>query len=74
MALEPLAERFGIEKVLVITMQAVSGAGYPGVASLDILGNVIPLHRQRRREDGRGDAEAAGPRERLCASCRLTSV
>ncbi len=36
------ATRFGLEKVMVVTMQAVSGAGYPGVASLDILGNVIP--------------------------------
>ena len=41
-ALAPLQRRFGIEKVLCVTMQAVSGAGYPGVASLDILGNVIP--------------------------------
>jgi aspartate-semialdehyde dehydrogenase len=42
MALAPLHRRFGVEKVFVVTMQAVSGAGYPGVASLDILGNVIP--------------------------------
>jgi len=42
MALAPLHRRFGVEKVFVATMQAVSGAGYPGVASLDILGNVIP--------------------------------
>ena len=41
MALAPL-KPFGIKKVLVTTMQAVSGAGYPGVASLDILGNLIP--------------------------------
>jgi aspartate-semialdehyde dehydrogenase len=34
--------RFGLSRVMVTTMQAVSGAGYPGVASLDILGNVIP--------------------------------
>ncbi len=40
--LAPLEARFGIEKLFVSTMQAVSGAGYPGVASLDILGNVIP--------------------------------
>jgi aspartate-semialdehyde dehydrogenase len=33
---------FGIEQVIVNTFQAVSGAGYPGVPSLDILGNVIP--------------------------------
>jgi aspartate-semialdehyde dehydrogenase len=41
-ALAPLHDRFGIETVMAVTMQAVSGAGYPGVASLDILGNVIP--------------------------------
>ena len=42
MALAPLEQQFGIETVMAVTMQAVSGAGYPGVASLDILGNVIP--------------------------------
>ncbi len=40
--LKPLEELFGIEKLFVTTMQAISGAGYPGVASLDILGNVVP--------------------------------
>ncbi len=43
MALKPLEERFGIESLFVSTMQAVSGAGYPGVPSLDILGNVVPF-------------------------------
>jgi len=42
LALAPLQERFGIDKLMVVTMQAVSGAGYPGVPSLDIMGNVIP--------------------------------
>jgi len=42
LALAPLQLRFGLESVMAVTMQAVSGAGYPGVASLDILGNVIP--------------------------------
>src|SRR5579863_6116701 len=42
MALKPLQDAFGIEAVMAVTMQAVSGAGYPGVASLDIMGNVIP--------------------------------
>ena len=41
-ALAPLQEKFGIDKLFMTTMQAVSGAGYPGVPSLDILGNVIP--------------------------------
>ena len=42
-ALSPLHDAFGVEAVQVTTMQALSGAGYPGVASLDALGNIIPL-------------------------------
>jgi aspartate-semialdehyde dehydrogenase len=41
-ALHPLHQRFGISKVLVVTMQAISGAGYPGVSSMDMLDNVVP--------------------------------
>ncbi|MEP6495621.1 MAG: aspartate-semialdehyde dehydrogenase [bacterium] len=40
--LAPIHERFGITRLVVMTMQAISGAGYPGVPALDILGNVIP--------------------------------
>ncbi|MEX2573214.1 MAG: aspartate-semialdehyde dehydrogenase [Balneolaceae bacterium] len=43
MSLKPLHDRFGINSVILTSMQAVSGAGYPGVPSLDILGNVIPF-------------------------------
>src|ERR1700723_1794687 len=43
LALKPLADRFGVESIFVSTMQAISGAGYPGVPSLDILGNVVPF-------------------------------
>ncbi len=103
LALAPLHRRFTLETVMAVTMQAVSGAGYPGVASLDILGNVVPyianeeekmeaggqrrrisgrgfarysrqrrpLHRQRRRKDGRGDAKVTGDAERF--SCRPRS-
>ena len=42
MALAPLRQ-FGLKSVLVTTLQAVSGAGYPGVSSIDILGNIIPI-------------------------------
>ena len=42
LALAPLHRAFTLESVMAVTMQAVSGAGYPGVPSLDILGNVIP--------------------------------
>jgi aspartate-semialdehyde dehydrogenase len=66
MALAPLHETFGVARVFVVTLQAVSGAGYPGVASLDALGNVVPyiadeeskiereLNKMLGRFDGRG--------------------
>ena len=54
MALAPLHERFGVREVSLVTMQAVSGAGYPGVPSLDILGNVIPFIAD---EDGKLETE-----------------
>ena len=41
--LAPVQQQFGISRIFASTMQAVSGAGYPGVPTLDILGNVIPL-------------------------------
>jgi aspartate-semialdehyde dehydrogenase len=43
LVLKPLADAFGLEKVFAVTLQAVSGAGYPGVASMDIHANVIPF-------------------------------
>jgi aspartate-semialdehyde dehydrogenase len=42
LALKPLDDAFGLESLFITTLQAVSGAGYPGVPSLDILGNVVP--------------------------------
>lgn len=42
MALKPVLDEFGLSKVMVFSMQAISGAGYPGVPSLDILDNIIP--------------------------------
>ena len=49
LVLKPLADSFGIEKVFVVTMQALSGAGYPGVPSMDILGNVVPFIWAKKR-------------------------
>jgi aspartate-semialdehyde dehydrogenase len=40
--LKPLDDAFGVREVFAASMQAISGAGYPGVASLDILNNVVP--------------------------------
>lgn len=70
-ALAPLHEAFTARRVFVSTMQAVSGAGYPGVPSLDILGNVIPyigeeepkIEREMQKMLGRigKDAVTAAP-------------
>ncbi len=50
LSLKPLQDKFGLETVFVSSMQAVSGAGYPGVASLDILQNVIPFIRNEEEK------------------------
>ena len=81
--LAPLAERFGIEKLFVSTMQAVSGAGYPGVASLDILGNVIPyikneeekLQEEMQKLLGKATASAFQPLDAtVSAMCNRVPV
>jgi aspartate-semialdehyde dehydrogenase len=64
LALAPLHRAFGIEKLFVSTMQATSGAGYPGVASLDILGNVIPFiggEEEKIERESRKILGALGP-------------
>ena len=43
LALAPLHARFGVEAVVATTLQALSGAGYPGVPSLDVVDNVLPF-------------------------------
>jgi aspartate-semialdehyde dehydrogenase len=42
LALKPLHDAFGLRKLSVVTLQAISGAGYPGVPAADIMGNVVP--------------------------------
>lgn len=42
LTLKPLWDQFGIDAVMLTSMQAISGAGYPGVPSMDILGNIVP--------------------------------
>src|SRR6202030_1723083 len=83
LALKPLEERFGIEQIFVTTMQAVSGAGYPGVPSMDILGNVIPFigseeekmeqETQKIMGDFRGDHIEPLP-ARMSAHCNRVAV
>jgi aspartate-semialdehyde dehydrogenase len=83
MALKPIQERFGIEQIFVTTMQAVSGAGYPGVPSLDILGNVVPFiknEEQKMEEEtlkllGSLNGDAVIPlKARMSAHCNRVAV
>src|ERR1700728_366822 len=83
MALKPIEERFGIEQIFVTTMQAISGAGYPGVPSMDILGNVVPYIKSEEEKMevetlkllGRLDGHAVTPLEaRMSAHCNRVAV
>jgi len=83
LALKPIVERFGIEAIFVSTMQAVSGAGYPGVASLDILGNVVPYikNEEEKMEQetlkllGRLEGRAVTPlAAKMTAHCNRVAV
>jgi aspartate-semialdehyde dehydrogenase len=83
MALKPIEERFGIEQIFVSTMQAVSGAGYPGVASMDILDNVVPyigseeekMEAETLKLLGRIDGHSVKPlAARITAHCNRVPV
>ena len=83
LALKPIEERFGIEALFVSTMQAVSGAGYPGVASMDILGNVVPYiknEEEKLQEEtlkllGRWNGKHVDPLDaKLSAHCNRVAV
>ena len=59
MSLKPLL-KYGISRVHLVSEQAVSGAGYPGVSSMDILGNIIPFVPGDEDKNGNGIAQDAG--------------
>ena len=81
LALKPLVDAFGVKRIAVTTLQAISGAGYPGVASYDILDNVIPyigqeeekIERETRKLLGSfvGDAIVPAP---IAISAQCTRV
>lgn len=82
-ALRPLQQRFGIDTINVVTMQAISGAGYPGVPSLDILGNVIPyipkeeekMEEETRKLLGKLDGSGIVPADfAMSAQCNRVAV
>ncbi len=79
LALKPLHDAFGLESVFVTTMQAVSGAGYPGVPSLDILGNVVPFIRNEEEKMAAETAKLLGTLDeplplRISAHCNRVPV
>jgi len=83
MALKPIADHFGIEQIFATSMQAVSGAGYPGVASMDILDNVVPYisNEEEKMEEemlkllGKLDGHTVKPLSaRMSASCNRMPV
>lgn len=83
LALKPLHDRFGVRSVRVVTLQAVSGAGIPGVSSMEILDNVIPfiggeeekLETEPLKILGRMGGEGVVPAElRIWAQCNRVPV
>jgi aspartate-semialdehyde dehydrogenase len=83
LALKPIQDRFGITQIFATSMQAVSGAGYPGVPSMDILDNVIPYigNEEEKMEEellkllGTLDGHTVTPLPaRMSASCNRVAV
>ena len=83
LAAAPLQKAFGIERAVVTTMQALSGAGYPGVASLDALDNVVPfiaeeeekMERETKKFLGRWDGRRFIPADyAFTAHCNRVAV
>ncbi len=83
LALAPLDARFGVESCVVTTMQAISGAGYPGVASLDVADNLLPyiggeeekIECETLKILGRmGDRQVERARVRVSAQCHRVNV
>ncbi len=83
LVLAPLHARFGVEAAVVTTMQAISGAGYPGVASLDIVDNVVPfianeeekIERETLKILGREEGGTVRPADfALSAQCHRVPV
>ncbi|RLF96621.1 aspartate-semialdehyde dehydrogenase [Thermococci archaeon] len=83
LALKPVHDAFTVKKVYVVSMQAVSGAGYPGVASLDIIDNIIPYIKNEEEKVETEPLKILGEFEgdhienadiRISASCNRVDV
>jgi aspartate-semialdehyde dehydrogenase len=83
LALKPLADAFGLEKVHVVTLQAASGAGFPGVSSLELVDNIVPfiggeeekIEAETKKILGRLGNEGVSPADlTIGASCNRVPV
>ena len=74
LALAPLHQRWGVTQVAVTTLQAISGAGYPGVASMDITDNVIPFIASEEEKIERETCKILGAPIVVSAQCHRVNV
>jgi aspartate-semialdehyde dehydrogenase len=82
LTLKPLQDAFGLDAVVVTTLQAVSGAGYPGVPSLDMIDNIVPfinteeekLAEESRKFLGNYDGEFKMGDFAISATCTRVAV
>jgi aspartate-semialdehyde dehydrogenase len=79
LSLKPICDAFGVKNVVMSSMQAASGAGYPGVASLDIIDNVIPFIKEEEEKVERETKKILGSAGRsaefnVSASCHRVPV
>lgn len=74
MALKPLVDAFGVESLMVTTMQALSGAGYPGVSSLDIIDNVVPFISGEEEKVEMEPGKILGVPLKISAHCNRVAV
>lgn len=74
MALKPLVDAFGVESVMATTMQALSGAGYPGVSSLDIIDNVVPFISGEEEKVETEPVKILGVPLKISAHCNRVAV
>ncbi len=74
LVLKPLFDVFGIREVIVSTMQAVSGAGYPGVASLDIIDNVLPYIKEEEEKMEKEPLKILDADFKISASCHRVAT
>lgn len=74
LALKPIVDRFGVKEVSVVTLQALSGAGYPGVPSLDMLDNIIPFISGEEEKIETEPIKILGKPMKISAQCNRVPI